>query len=187
MAVKIFQPAEDKEACKQALRDGATIEDCLNRFSVSRNTVYRYARQVKREQETGYVDREDVPDSDNGKQKASSPVIQTPATTGVSKDSFTPSGQRSAAPSGAPAPEFLTVGTFRMPLEDWGYSSSRNLFLVADTYDIAKKQYNFPDKMKVGDFLAELCQMLRLMCGWDVIGGGVYQVNIVKEGGSDGN
>lgn len=183
MAVKIFQPAEDKEACKQALREGVPIDECLQRFAVSRNTVYRYLRQVKKEQETGVKEEAEIVEGEGTKNtNIKGQVVSAPIGIGVSDESFTPSGARSSAPSGAPAPEWLTVGTFRMPLEDWGYSSSRNLFIVADTYDIARKQYNLPKTVKVGDFLAELCQMLRMMCGWDTIGGGVYKVNIEKEG-----
>lgn len=188
MAVKVFQPAEDREACKDALRQGATIEECLQRFSISKATAWRYLHQVQKEQETGTkgAQVEDSNNGDDGEAKKAKSIVNAPVAVGVGDKSFVPSGQRSSAPSGEPAPEWLTVGTFRMPLLDWGYSSSKNLFIVADTYDIAKKQYNFPKEMKVGDFLAELCQMLRMMCGWDNIGSGVYEVNIEQEG-NNGN
>lgn len=100
----------------------------------------------------------------------SSPETQV---TGVSDIGFTPSGM----PSDIKTPQWLTIGTFRMPFEDWGYSSALSLLIVAETYTQAKKEYTFDGK--VGDFLAQLCQAFRIMKGWDLIGAG-YSENSNK-------
>lgn len=60
MVVRLFRPAEDKEACKQALREGASVDECLQRFQVTKNTIYRYLRQIKREQEPVICDESSV-------------------------------------------------------------------------------------------------------------------------------
>lgn len=111
-----------------------------------------------------------------GKEKKPKPQSSSETqVTGVSQDSFTPAG----TPSDLKTPQWLTIGTFRMPYEDWGYSSAVNLLVVAETYAQAKKEYSFNGK--VGDFLAELCQAFRIMKGWDVIAAGYQEpVEITK-------
>jgi len=103
----------------------------------------------------------------------SSPETQPP---GVSAEGFTPAG----IPSDTKSPQYLTIGTFRMPYEDWGYSSTVNLLIVAETYAQAKKEYGFDSK--VGDFIAELCQAFRIMKGWDVIAAGYQEPAEITKG-----
>ena len=170
MAVKIFQPNENRDEIKQQFRDGVPLEEILTKYPVARRTAYRYKKEVEDE-------KTNPPAPASGVKKT---VSASAAVPGVAKESFTPQGTPVNPPPGAPAGEYLTVGTLRMPLLDWGYSKTRNLFIVADTFEIAKQEYGFPQTMKVGDFMAELCQAFRIMRGWDVIGIGVYPVKIVK-------
>lgn len=168
MPVKIFQPSPHKEEIKQLLRKGTSVEECATKFPLSERTIYRYYKEIQ--------------DEEAGKppptKRTTPPAITIP---GVSKDSFTPQGAPSVAPPGSPTPEWLTIGTFRMPLEDWGYSSSLNLLIVAETYTQAKIEYHLDKSMKVGDFVAQLCQAFRIMRGWDAIGVG-YAPIAQKEG-----
>lgn len=133
------------------------------------DTEGKVIKSLARAQSLGIIPR--------GKEKKpkpqSSPETQV---TGVSQDSFTPAG----TPSDLKTPQWLTIGTFRMPYEDWGYSSAVNLLVVAETYAQAKKEYSFNGK--VGDFLAELCQAFRIMKGWDVIAAGYQEPVEIKKG-----
>lgn len=167
MAVKVFQPSQHKEEVKQLLRDGVSVEECATKFPLSERTIYRYYKEVQDEKEG-----KEPP----GK-KAAAPAVAIP---GVSKEAFTAQGAQSSAPAGSSMPEYLTIGTFRMPLEDWGYSSSLNLLIVAETYTQARQEYNLDKKMKVGDFIAQLCQAFRIMRGWDAVGAG-YLAKVKRE------
>jgi len=69
-------------------------------------------------------------------------------------------------------PKYLMIGTLRMPLEDWGYSSTYNLLLVAQTYQDVKRDFGFDGK--VGDFCAAMARLVRIIAGYDEIGG-VYE------------
>ncbi len=168
MAVKIFQPSQHKEEIKQLLRDGVSVEECATRFPLSERTIYRYYREIQ--------------DEKAGKQppgkKVAAPAVVLP---GISNEAFTAQGAPSLAPPGSSMPEYLTIGTFRMPLEDWGYSSALHLLIVAETFTQARQEYNLDKKMKVGDFIAYLCQAFRIMRGWDAIGVGYTPVTIKKE------
>ena len=113
-----------------------------------------------------------IPKAKEKTPKASSPETQNP---GISDNPFTPSGLATDVKS----PQWLTIGTFRMPFEDWGYSSARNLLMVAETYSQAKVEYGFD--VKVGDFCAQLCRAFRMLKGWDLIGAG-YSENQISEG-----
>lgn len=62
-------------------------------------------------------------------------------------------------------PKFLMIGTLRMPMEDWGYSSVSNLLVVAETYEEIKREFGFEGK--VGDFCAELVRIFRALGGYD--------------------
>lgn len=44
-----FQPSPHKEEIMEALRQGATIDDIVNRFPVSERTVRRYLAEIGRE------------------------------------------------------------------------------------------------------------------------------------------
>lgn len=173
MPVKIFQPNEHKEEIKQLLREGVSVEECATRFPLSERTIYRYYKEIQDEKE--------------GKpppgKKSVSPAVAIP---GVSKEAFTAQGAPAPAPPGSSVPEYLTIGTFRMPLEDWGYSSSLNLLIVAETFTQARLEYNFDKKMKVGDFVAHLCQAFRIMRGWDAIGIGYTPATIENTEGGRG-
>ena len=157
MPVKVCQPSEHKEEIKQLLREGLTVEECATRFPLSERTIYRYYREIQ-DEKAGKVPP--------GKKTAASSVVIP----GVSGEAFTPIGAPSPAPPGSSMPEYLTIGTFRMPLEDWGYSSALNLLIVAETFTQARQEYNLDKKMKVGDFLAQLCRAFRIMRGWDAVG-----------------
>ena len=173
MPNKIFQPNEYREEIKQLFRDGVPLEEIRGRFPqnvVPKSNLYRYKKEVEEEQSRA----------------PAAPPVKKPTTTvstvpGVGRESFTPQGTPANPPPGSQAGEWLTVGNIRIPTIDLGYSKSRNMFLVIDTFEIAKEQYNFPPNMKVGDFMAELCQAFRLMRGWDVIGSGVFVAKIEKE------
>jgi hypothetical protein len=161
----------------QLLRDGKTPEECVVQFPLSLRTIYRYQKEIQNEQTGG------APAA-----KKTTGTTQTQvATPGVSKDAFTPVGAPTPPPPAAPTREYVYIGPIRMPVEDWGYSSNRNLFIVADTFDIAKREYNFPVTMKVGDFVAELCQAFRIMKGWDVIGGGLVPIQAETNNGGEDN
>jgi hypothetical protein len=170
MPVKIFQPSQHKEEVKQLLRDGKTVEECATLFPLSERTIYRYYREIQDE-----IAGKPPPG------KRTTPAVTIP---GVSKEAFTAQGVQSPPPPGSPVPEYLTIGTFRMPLEDWGYSSALGLLIVAETFTQARVEYNFDKKMKVGDFIAYLCQAFRIMRGWDAIGIGYTPAKIEKEGGA---
>lgn len=171
MPVKIFQPNQHKEEIKQLLRDGISVEECATKFPLSERTIFRYYKEVQDEK---------AGKPPPGKKSGPATVLVP----GVSNESFTPQGAPTPAPPGSSTPEYLTIGTFRMPLEDWGYSSSLNLLLVAETFTQARKEYNLPKTMKVGDFTAQLCQAFRMMCGWDGIGVGYSIEETKKEGGN---
>lgn len=66
-------------------------------------------------------------------------------------------------------PKFLMIGTLRMPMEDWGYSTVSNLLVVAETYEEIKREFGFEGK--VGDFCAELVRIFRALGGYDLVGG----------------
>jgi len=168
MAVKIFQPSVYKEEIKQLLRDGVTAEECATRFPLTVRTIYNYLKEVQDEK---------AGKAPPGKQ-TTVPVVAVP---GVAQEAFTPVGTPTPPPPEPPTREWMYIGPMRMPVEDWGYSSTHALLVVSDTFDLAKREYNFPQTMKVGDFLAELCDAFRLMRGWDIIGAGVYPVKIVNE------
>jgi hypothetical protein len=162
MAVKIFQPTEFREEIKTKLREGASPEELSTKYPVSKRTIYRYLKEVQDEAK-GI--------STPPKKNAGAPAANIAA--GVSKDAFTPSGAPTSPPPGSPpGTDYITMGTFRMPLEDWGYSNSLNLLIVAETFAQARAEYKLPPTMKVGDFIAVVCQAFRLMRGWDVIGAG---------------
>lgn len=171
MAVKVFQPSEYKEQAKQLLRGGKTPEEVAVAIPLSTRTIYRYLKEVQNE-------KLGIPPP--GKRQPPAPSV----TPGVSKEAFTATGTPALAPPGSPTPEYITLGTFRFPLEDWGYSSALNLLIVSATFDQSRKEYKFPKTMKVGDFIAELCQAFRIMKGWDVIGGGYLPNNITEEEGN---
>lgn len=182
MVASSFQPNANKTIIKQLFRDGAqtdgdSLDEIAKTYGVSVRTVWRYLKEVQNEPPPGEIDINEI--NNTALQVKDKKTIQTnsirktlPASTlGVSKAPFTPAGTETPAPLGTPAgQQYLTIGTFRMPLEDWGYSSSLNLLIVAETFDQAKKEYGFDRRMKVGDFIAELCQAFRIMRGWDVIG-----------------
>lgn len=164
MAVKTFQPSEYKEQAKQLLREGKTPEEVAVSIPVSTRTLYRYLKEVQNE-------KAGIAPAGKRTQQIITPMVSAP---GVAKEAFTPLGTViSAPPPTSPTQEHINIGVLRMPLEDFGYSNSLNLFVVAATYDQASKEYGFDKKkMKVGDFMANLCQTFRMMLGWDVIGGG---------------
>ncbi len=159
MPVKIFQPSEHKEEIIKLFQEGKTIEELKEYFGeqVSERTLYRYYKQVQ-----------DELAGKTPEAKKTTPLKIT--ATGVGKEAFAPSGATAPPPPGSPPGEYINLGTFRMPLEDWGYSSALNLLVVAATFDQARKEYEYPKTMKVGDFLANLCQAFRMMKGWDTIG-----------------
>lgn len=166
MAVKVFQPSQYKEEIKQLLRDGTPIDEITGKYPLSERTLFRYQNEVEEEKKG---------QTQTVKKTGTNPVG---AGAGVSKDSFTATGTPFINQSGQ---EFVYVGPIRMPVMDFGYSSARNLFIVADTYEQAKSEFKFPPNLKVGDFCAELCQAFRMMMGMDVIGGGAYPVRIEAE------
>ncbi len=159
MPRKVFQPSEHKEEIIQQLRDGKTIDELKELYGqqVSERTLYRYHNEVQDELSGK------TPDT-----KKTTPLKMT--ATGVGKEAFAPSGAAAPPPPGSPPGEYINLGTFRLPLEDWGYSSALNLLVVAATFDQARKEYDYPKTMKVGDFLANLCQAFRMLKGWDTIG-----------------
>ena len=68
--------------------------------------------------------------------------------------------------SNKPSPKYLTIGTFRMPYEDWAYSNTANLLIVAQTYLDIKGRIGFDGK--VGDLCAEICRIFRYLAGLDL-------------------
>jgi hypothetical protein len=171
MAVRIFQPTEFREEIKEKLKEGASPEELATKYPVAKRTIYRYLSEVRNEAK-GI--------SSPPKKNAGAPAATV--SPGVSKDAFTPSGAPTAPPAGSPpGTDYITLGTFRMPLEDWGYSSSLNLLIVAETFAQAKNEYKFPSTMKVGDFIAQICQAFRLMRGWDVIGAGYLAEKYINQ------
>lgn len=163
MPVKVFQPSVYKEEIKEKLRAGDKPEKIATEYPLKIRTIYRYMKEVQDEKEGK------APPDKHGRITPPSSIVP-----GVSKEAFTPTGAPAPAPPGAPTQEYVTLGTFRFPLEDWGYSSSLNLLIVAETFTQARAEYDMPKSMKVGDFVANLCQAFRLMKGWDMIGAG-YQ------------
>lgn len=87
-----------------------------------------------------------------------------PERKGVGDSAFEPSGQATSKQTG----KWIDIGTLRMPLEDWGYSSTLNLLKVAQTYEDFKSVYGFQGK--VGDCCALLCEIFRCCVGWNTIG-----------------
>ena len=159
MAIKTFPPSEYKEQAKALLKEGKKPEEVHLQYPISVRTLYRYLKEIEQEKAgTGQPGKKTTP-----------PI----ASIGVARESFTPAGTPVPPPPGSPTLEYLKIGDLRMPLEDWGYSTSGNLYVVADTWDIARREYSFPKTMKVGDFMAELCRAFRFMKGWDVPGAGV--------------
>jgi len=49
MAVKIFKSSPYKEAIKQALREGKSVEELGAKFPVATRTIYRYLKEVHAE------------------------------------------------------------------------------------------------------------------------------------------
>ena len=99
---------------------------------------------------------------------------------GLSKESFTPIG----IPTDTKKPEWITIGTMRMPYEDWGWSSNLALLVVAQTYEDWKRIHPFEGK--IGDFCACLCQAFRYQAGWDIIGEGLQEpVKVTIESGGE--
>ena len=161
MPVKIFQPSKHKEEIKQLLRDGVSVEECATKFPLSERTIYRYYKEVQDEKEGK---------APPGK-KSSVPAVSIP---GVVKEPFTPIGAEIPAPpmGTKPSEQFVRIGNDNVPVRDFGYSDPENLLWVLSTFNQARKEYNFPPEMKMGDFCALLCQVFRMMRGWDVIGAG---------------
>jgi hypothetical protein len=180
MPVKVFQVSKYKEEIKEKLRQGISPEEIAKQYPISVRSAYNYLKEVRDEKE--------------GKSPPPKKNTVTPNSNiapGVSKEAFTPSGSITAPPAGSPpGTEYLNLGTFRFPLEDWGYSSTLNLLIVAETFTQARQEYKFPPTVKVGDFLAQLCQAFRIMRGWDVVGAGYLADKYIKEendnGGSGG-
>lgn len=170
MPVKIFQPSVYKEEIKQKIRDGQKPEELVTQYPLKIRTIYRYMKEVQDEKEGK------LPERKSGGSPGSA------ITPGVSRDAFTPTGAPSPAPPDSPTREYVTLGTFRFPLEDWGYSNSLNLLIVAETYTQAREEYKMPKTMKVGDFMANLCQAFRIMKGWDVVGAGYERVGEESNG-----
>ncbi len=158
MAVKIpYQPNEHKDEAIKLFKEGKTIQELKEYFGeqVPERTLYRYHKEVQDELSGKITET-----------KKNTPIKMTAV--GVGKEAFVPSGAAAPPPPGSPPGEYINFGTLRIPLEDWGYSTSLNLLTVAATFDQARKEYNYPKTMKVGDFLANLCQAFRIMKGWDV-------------------
>ncbi len=166
MPPRIFQPNQCREEAKQLLREGVSPEECATRFSIGERTAYRYLKEVQDEK---------AGKAPPGKRTASSGVILP----GVTKEAFTPAGI--PLPAEPPKKEFLHFGNLNMPMEDWGYSSYLNIFIVASTFVQARREYKFDSGMKVGDFCAHLCQAFRMMKGWDVKGAGYAPVKIIEK------
>jgi len=172
MPPKVFPPHQNKEAIKQLLREGVSVQECTTRFSSpTERTIWSYYKEVQDEKEGK---------APAGK-KAGAAITPAVTVPGVAKEAFTAVGAQTTPPPEPPTREWMYIGPMRMPVEDWGYSSTRNLLIVSDTFDIVKQKYELPKTVKVGDFLAALCQSLRMSQGWDVIGAGVYLAKIVKE------
>jgi hypothetical protein len=173
MAVRIpGQENPHKQEIKEQLRQGVKPEELATKFTVHIRTLYHWLKEIQ--------------DEKAGKVPASKKVtaqVNAGLSPGVSKEAFTPIGAANPAPPGSPTQEYINFGTFRLPLEDWGYSSAKNMLIVATTYDDIKREYGLPKSMKVGDVQAELCQAFRLMKGWDVIGGGLPETKEVGKNG----
>lgn len=178
MAVRTFQPYKNKQEVLQKMREGHTPEELQALYPVSLRTLFRYWKEVQDE-----AAGTPKPGKTGGNQAPGTTVVPV-----VSKHSSTTSGQVIPTPQapGSDTGEFVRIAYLNMPIQDWGYSSFRNLLTVAATFDEAKIEYGFDKSVKVGDFLSYLCDAFRMMKGWDGIGAG-YTGPQKKEGKHNGS
>ncbi len=181
MPKKVFTTSKYKPEIMDKLRSGVTKEELLKAYPEHlHKSIRRYEKEVDAEKKGQPNPTKKIAQVGN--------VPSRLVAEGVSHDAFTPQGTPVPPPPGSnnqDAKEFLTIGTFRMPMEDWGYSSALNLLIVAETYDQLCTEYGFDRKrMKVGDVMAHLCQAFRMMQGWDIVGGGYIAPKKIE---GDGN